>query len=116
MVTQEAEIRGMILKYVKSLKKEISIERVILYGSYAKGTATDDSDIDVAIESKDFGDNYLKEWQRLYRHVWKSGVDPSLEPRPLYHDIHPSMKEEILESGKTIYEAKHDAVITNRFN
>jgi predicted nucleotidyltransferase len=33
----------------KRLKKEYKAERVILFGSYAKGKATEDSDIDILI-------------------------------------------------------------------
>ncbi|QQK76609.1 nucleotidyltransferase domain-containing protein [Salicibibacter cibarius] len=113
MARTETEIREIILQYVGELKKEISVERVILYGSYAKGTATDNSDIDIAVESNDFSDHYLKEWQRLYRYVWKSGVDPSLEPRPFHQDIDPLMTEEILKTGKVIYEADTETALSD---
>ncbi len=44
-----------IKKFIKLLKEEnITIEKVILFGSYAKGTSTKDSDIDLAIISPDF--------------------------------------------------------------
>jgi predicted nucleotidyltransferase len=35
-------------------RKGISVNRIILFGSYSKGTATQDSDVDVAIISDDF--------------------------------------------------------------
>ncbi|QDI90534.1 nucleotidyltransferase domain-containing protein [Salicibibacter halophilus] len=111
MARTEAEIREMIKQYVNALEREISVKRVILYGSYAKGTATNDSDIDIAVESNDFSDHYLKEWQRLYRYVWKSGADPLLEPRPLLRDSEPFMTEEILKTGKVIYEADKETAL-----
>lgn len=36
------------------LKKGISVQKIIIFGSYAKGTQSEDSDIDVIIVSKDF--------------------------------------------------------------
>lgn len=104
MVRTEAEIRRMIEQYINQLKKEMTVNKVILYGSYAKGTATEDSDVDIAIESPDFSNNYLAEWQKLYRTVWKSGVEPILEPRPLHPAMESFMIEEILRTGKVVYE------------
>ena len=45
----EKEIIGLIEKYAVLLSEHFDLEKVILYGSYAKGTAKADSDIDVAI-------------------------------------------------------------------
>ena len=36
------------------LRKGISVNRIILFGSHAKGNATQESDVDVAIVSDDF--------------------------------------------------------------
>jgi predicted nucleotidyltransferase len=43
------EILSRIKKIAERLKKEYKAERVILFGSYAKGEATDDSDVDIFI-------------------------------------------------------------------
>ena len=44
-------------------QKNMSVDRIILFGSYAKGTQQDGSDIDVAVISKDFeGKSY---WDRI---------------------------------------------------
>ncbi len=40
--------------YVKEVKRHISIEKAILYGSYAKGSYDDSSDLDIAIFSESF--------------------------------------------------------------
>ena len=40
--------------YVEKLKKEIPVDKVIIFGSYAKGTPRKDSDVDLAIFSKSF--------------------------------------------------------------
>jgi predicted nucleotidyltransferase len=71
----------VIKEFVKALKREgISIDRVILYGSYAKGSVRPDSDIDVAVISKDFGKDRVEEGMTLFRIAGK--IDPRLEPVP----------------------------------
>jgi predicted nucleotidyltransferase len=54
---------------VSSELKEMgySIHTAILFGSFAKGTATEHSDIDLAFISKDFGNDSLKENSLLNR-------------------------------------------------
>ncbi|HIC92248.1 MAG TPA: nucleotidyltransferase domain-containing protein [Syntrophaceae bacterium] len=43
------EVFSRIKKIAERLKKEYSAEKVILYGSYAKGEAAEDSDVDLFI-------------------------------------------------------------------
>jgi predicted nucleotidyltransferase len=72
----------IIKKFVKRLRqKGISVDRVILYGSHAAGKGRRDSDIDVAIVSKDFGKDRVEEGTELYRIAGK--VDARLEPVPI---------------------------------
>ena len=54
---------------------------MILFGSYAKGTARKDSDIDVAVVSKKFGVNDVTEMQWLWKKTHL--VDLRIEPYPL---------------------------------
>ena len=72
----------IIKKFVKRLRQEgISVDRVILYGSCAAGRAGRDSDIDVAVVSKDFGKDRVEEGIRLCKIAGK--VDARLEPIPI---------------------------------
>jgi len=72
----------IIKRFVKKLREEgISIDRVILYGSYAAGLGRSDSDIDVAIISKEFGKDRVEEGIKLFRIAGK--VDARLEPIPI---------------------------------
>ncbi len=73
-------IRNIIEDYLRDLHSEIKVEKAILFGSYAKGTYDEDSDIDLAIFSDYFKDmnrvegiKYLLRKARKYR-----GID--LEP------------------------------------
>jgi predicted nucleotidyltransferase len=54
---------GQIAEVLKNLVRGFDPERVILFGSYARGTATDDRDLDLlilkeGIESKSFMERY----------------------------------------------------------
>lgn len=45
----------------------VQVERAYLYGSYAKGHARRDSDIDIAIVSRDLSGDWLDDYCRLTR-------------------------------------------------
>lgn len=63
MVEKYADIEKVVARYIAELEKNgIHPQRVILYGSYAKGTATPDSDIDLIIISED-----LARWPAMER-------------------------------------------------
>jgi len=75
----KSQVVRLVKKFVDALKREgITIDRVILYGSYARGAVRPDSDIDVAVISKDFGKDRVEEGMTLFRIAGK--VDPRLEP------------------------------------
>lgn len=48
------KIKSEIDKYLNRLKQDLTLERVLLYGSFAEGKAKEDSDVDVLILSSDF--------------------------------------------------------------
>ena len=78
----KSEAIKIIKKFVRALKKEgISVEHVILYGSYAKGKARPDSDIDVAIVSNNFGRDRVEEGMTLFKIA--GNIDSRLEPVPI---------------------------------
>lgn len=78
----KSEAIKIIKKFVKALKKEgISVQHVILYGSYAKGKARPDSDIDVAIISNNFGRDRVEEGMTLFKIA--GNIDSRLEPVPI---------------------------------
>lgn len=59
----------------------VPVEKMILFGSYAKGTAHSNSDIDIAVISKKFGHDDIDEMQLLWRETHL--VDSRIEPYPL---------------------------------
>ncbi len=54
MVKSRDQIIPLIRQYLELLKPDFRIEQAYLFGSYAHGTAREESDIDVAVVSEDF--------------------------------------------------------------
>jgi len=70
-----------IHKFIQLLKQQgVSVSKVILFGSYAKGKANPDSDIDIAIVSTQFGRDMAEEMMLLRKIALK--VDSHIEPVP----------------------------------
>lgn len=74
-------IKKVIHFYKQDLEKKIRIDRIILFGSYAKGNTHKDSDIDLVVLSDDFKkmttDRRLDLLQRERRNpqTWDYGMD-----------------------------------------
>jgi len=78
----QAEIKEKLKQFSKALKTNgIRVSKVILYGSRAGGKFHEDSDIDVAIVSPDFGKDRFEEGKRLFQIAYK--IDPRIEPVPV---------------------------------
>lgn len=69
----------IVNEYIKVLQEKYDIEAVYIFGSYAKGTQNADSDIDVAIISKDFSDRIDDMIELL---MLKTNIDLRIEPHP----------------------------------
>jgi len=107
MVRKESEIIDEIRRLVQSLKKDIKLDSVILFGSYAKGNAVENSDVDIAVISPEFGQNPLKDKQLIYRTIIRDDIEPFFE----IHTFTPSeLKDsdsffvsEIRSTGKMVW-------------
>ncbi|MFH1838500.1 MAG: nucleotidyltransferase domain-containing protein [Candidatus Kuenenbacteria bacterium] len=74
------KIKNIIKEYSQLLKADgIPIEKIILYGSFAKNTFHKNSDIDICIISPKFGKNPHEEGKYLFRKLWML-KDANLEP------------------------------------
>ena len=79
MASKAVQIRKKLTKYIRLLKKEISVDRVILFGSHVWGHPKPYSDIDIAVFSRDFRDkDEIKNMQYLFKKACE--VDPIIEP------------------------------------
>lgn len=75
-------VERLIKKFAYELtQKGIRIDKIILYGSYARGKAGPDSDIDIAVVSRDFGRDRIEEGMLLFRIAGE--IDARLEPVPI---------------------------------
>ena len=91
----------IIIKYIQELSKEISIDKVIIFGSYAKNTYNEDSDIDIAIFSKDFKNSSIIE-DMSFLLIKTSGLGIDLQPQPFTLDDYSNpdgLVKEILDTG-----------------
>lgn len=81
-------------RYADAVKANFSCLRIILFGSYAKGNFNDDSDIDIAVVFKDYGNlmDMQLELMRLRRKI-----DSRIEP-------HPFRESEFEPSNPIVYE------------
>src|SRR3989338_5058644 len=95
-----------IIKTVNEFKKSlqaswVTVDFLIVFGSYAKGLARPDSDIDVGVVSKMFGKDDVLETQELFKKALR--VNTFIEPYPInpkdLQDTYNPIIQEILSTG-----------------
>jgi len=74
----KSEIINKIRAYKLLLKEHFELDKIYLFGSYAKGTNKIDSDIDVAIIVNNMNEDYLS----IAALIWKlrRQIDDRIEP------------------------------------
>lgn len=65
--------------YIEIISKKYSLNKALLFGSYAKGTFHDDSDIDIAIVLKD---NFDLIQMQIDLMKLRRSIDLRIEPHP----------------------------------
>jgi len=81
MVKTRDEVIRMIKEYVAELRKnDFDIDSAILFGSYAKGTYDDWSDIDVALVSDNFSGNRFIDKEKIRK--YNAQFDYMISPMP----------------------------------
>ena len=96
-----AEVIKKLKKYKKMLSQHMSFDELILYGSYAKGNAHIDSDVDVAIVVKTLSGGYFATRPLLWK--IRREVDDRIEPVLIEKDHDESgFLSEIMKNGITI--------------
>ena len=109
-MTQHADT--LLERMVESIVDEVDPEQVILFGSRGRGTATDDSDVDlVVVESAPFGEHRSRrrEAARLWRALGRFEVskDILLYSRDEVERSRGSLNHVLaraLREGKVLYE------------
>jgi uncharacterized protein len=90
--------------YAEKVKNYLPVDMIVLYGSYARGTAKKTSDIDIAVVVDRFKGDYLKVSSELFGLV--RNVNKRIEPVLLCRSKDKSgFLDSILKYGKVIYKA-----------
>ena len=91
-------------QYSDLVREVLRVKKIILFGSYAKGTAREDSDIDVAVVLSSIDEDVLLLESKLFR--LRRNIDARIEPVLLEEKNDKSgFLEEILKNGEIIYSA-----------
>ena len=91
-----------IRKFSESVRTILDPVMVVLYGSYANGTQTESSDIDVAVVVDRIRGDYLDQEAALYR--IRRDIDDRIEPVLLEKDNDRSgFLQSIMDSGEIVY-------------
>lgn len=98
--TINKDILNSINDFIEEIKKYYNVAAIILFGSYAKGTENEDSDIDIAIISSDFND-IIEDGAKLIGLTWK--IDTRIEPHPIttedYEKVSNPFVKEVMNTG-----------------
>lgn len=108
MVRTESQIRAAVKELVRALEPKVHVRQIILYGSYAKGQAREESDIDLAVISDDFARLSELEVIQTFAHrmihcdslLMPVGYTPAK-----FSDPDNAFAREIARTGKIIYRA-----------
>lgn len=96
-------VNQVIYDYISDVKKVFPIDKSYLYGSYAKGTANEDSDIDICFFSSSFNGkksvDISFELLRLARKYSDYDIEPRGFPTSAIDEENPFIKE-ILRTGR----------------
>jgi len=89
-------------EYAAEVRKVLNPFTIIMYGSHVKGTATSDSDIDIAVIFDGYNGNWLKDSALLWNLTRK--ISTSIEPVLLDRTQDPSgFVEQIFNTGEILY-------------
>ena len=96
-----------------------NVSKVILFGSYSKGTQSDDSDIDLLVVTNDdfLPESFAKKMEiklkvaaALHSIRKYTDIDLIVHTKPMYEkfiQLNSAFKREILNTGTIIYEANN---------
>jgi uncharacterized protein len=102
MAQPTAAIIAALRRYIKALEDQgIRVEEAFLFGSFAKGTAREESDIDLALVSDSFSGNRFDDRRRIV--PLRRSIDNRIEPIPF-------RPERFADGGNLVDEIKKDGI------
>ena len=98
----------LLQEIVQRLVKEFHPERIILFGSYAWGTPSQDSDVDLLVVVSASPLTYAQRAMRAHRVLRGIGIPKDVlvrtrEEMERYRHVPASLEAEILERGRPLY-------------
>ena len=100
--TIDREIMDIVKKYVQVILAHYEVKTIILFGSYAKGTQREDSDIDIAIITDDIKCNDVFDEQLNLKKL-RRNIDYRIEPHLIeiadYDNVETPFIQEVIETG-----------------
>lgn len=108
----DVQIDQLIARLVETIGREYKPQKVILFGSYAHGRPTEDSDIDLFIVKDTDArmvDRFVEVKRLIYDPQLRIPVSPLVyTPQELEErlDMGDDFVEEIMSEGKVLYEEK----------
>ncbi len=104
MVTPKYRIVSDVKRYIDELNKNgIPIQRAILFGSWVKGSAAEESDVDIALISSVFTDDRFQDRRKIV--PFRRKINNRIEPMPFTphtFDMGGNLVDEIVQFGETI--------------
>ncbi len=100
----KAKARKLVEQYAKAVIANMVVNKIILYGSYARGDYRKDSDIDVAVivPRSSLSKDILNDMAKLYKLT--VGVSTDIEPVLIVDEEDPSgFLDSISEYGEVVY-------------
>ena len=85
MAARNDDLEKIIRIFLDEIRKTYRLDSAYLFGSYAKGTSNQWSDIDLAVVSPDFSEDIYEERLVLMRLAAK--IDDRIEPKPFRPDM-----------------------------
>ena len=99
------KVNKIIISYINDVQKHIKVNKAVLYGSFAKGTSNNYSDVDLAIFSENFINKNSIEINSFLFSLARKYKEVCIEPMGFYYsDLfsdNPFVKE-IMTTGKDI--------------
>ncbi len=74
----DRETKERISRFIELIIPEYNPKKIILYGSYAKGSQNENSDIDIAVVVDEIKGSFLEKEARLYK--IRRDIDINIEP------------------------------------
>ena len=97
----KTDVINIVQRYAEALKSRFEYQKIIIFGSYARGNPREDSDIDIAIVFSNFHNRFDRQAELM---KLTKQIDTRIEP-------HPFREHEFNVSNPFVYEIVNNGMI-----